>query len=67
MGQKLKTKKGVAKRFKITKKGRVKYKANGKGHLLTNKDSKRIRKLRKPHYIANQKMEKYVKRMLPYG
>ena len=64
---KLKTKKGVAKRFRLTKKGKIKYKPCGKGHLLTNKDSGRIRALRRPKTVANKKQENYLKRMLPYG
>ncbi len=65
--KKLKTKKGVAKRFKLTKKGKIKYKACGKGHLLTNKKSSRIRGLRKAGVLEECKEVKYLKRMLPYG
>jgi large subunit ribosomal protein L35 len=65
--KKLKTKKGVAKRFKLTKKGRVKYKPCGKGHLLSNKDAGKIRALKRLKTVENKKMEKYLKRMLPYG
>lgn len=64
---KLKTKKGVVKRFKLTKKGKVKYHGGGKSHLQTNKDAKRVRKLRKAKIIVNKKEAKYLKRMLPYG
>lgn len=64
---KLKTKKGVAKRFKLTKKGKIKYHAGGKSHLQTNKDAKRVRKLRKSKTVVNKKEAKYLKRMLPYG
>ncbi len=64
---KLKTKKGVAKRFKLTKKGKIKYHPCGKGHLLTNKKSSRIRKLRKGKTLNNLKEVKYLKRMMPYG
>lgn len=64
---KLKTKKGVAKRFRLTKKGKIKYRASGKRHLLTNKNSGRIRSLRKGRTIANKKFETYLTRMLPYG
>jgi large subunit ribosomal protein L35 len=64
---KLKTKKGVAKRFKLTKKGKIKYYAGGKSHLQTNKDAKRVRKLRKARIIINKKEAKYLKRMLAYG
>jgi large subunit ribosomal protein L35 len=64
---KLKTKKGVKKRFKLTKKGKIKYLAGGKGHLLSSKKTARIRRLRKPKTIADRKTIKYLKRMLPYG
>jgi len=64
---KLKTKKGVTKRFKLTKTGKIKYHGGGKSHLQTCKDAKRVRKLRKPRTIVNKKEAKYLKRMLPYG
>lgn len=64
---KLKTKKGVAKRFKLTKKGKVKYHPCGKSHLLTGKEPERLRHLRKPKTIENKKDKKYIRRMLPYG
>ncbi len=43
---KLKTKKGIKKRFKVSKNGKVKYRRAGKGHILTKKSRKRKRKLR---------------------
>ncbi|MDD5730632.1 MAG: 50S ribosomal protein L35 [Candidatus Omnitrophica bacterium] len=64
---KLKTKKGVAKRFKLTKKGRIKYHSGNKSHLLTNKKSSRVRKLRKADVLEGAKETGYLKRMLPYG
>jgi len=65
---KLKTKRGVAKRFKITKKGRVKYSAGGKSHLASSKKTKKIRNLRKRQTLkAGNKEEKFIKSMLPYG
>jgi len=64
---KLKTKKGVAKRLRLTKKGKVKYHACGKSHLLSGKTSKRIRHLRRSKIIEGKKEVKYIKRMLPYG
>ena len=63
---KLKTKKGVAKRFKLTKKGKIKYSCGGKSHLATSKKTKRIRKLRKAHVIGEKKLKKFLKKMLPY-
>ncbi|MFA5063062.1 MAG: 50S ribosomal protein L35 [Candidatus Omnitrophota bacterium] len=64
---KLKTKKGVAKRFKLTKKGKIKYSRGGKSHLASSKKMKRVRKLRKRDILDNKKEAKYLKRMLPYG
>lgn len=63
----LKTKKGVAKRFKLTKSGKIKYHPGGKSHLETNKKSSRVRTLRKGRYVKNKKEVKYLKRLLPYG
>jgi large subunit ribosomal protein L35 len=64
---KLKTKKGVSKRFKLTKKGKIKYVGGGKGHLMTSKNSARLRKMRKSKTLKNKKEAQYLKRMLPYG
>lgn len=64
---KLKTKKGVIKRFKLTKKGKIKYRPGGKSHLLSIKEKERIRHLRKAGVLKNKKEIKYLKRMLPYG
>jgi large subunit ribosomal protein L35 len=64
---KLKTKKGVAKRFRLTKKGKLKYAAGGKSHLLTSKQGERLRRLRRSKTIGDRKPAKYLKRMLPYG
>ena len=64
---KLKTKKGVAKRFKLSKKKKVIYSKSGKGHLLSSKNSKRLRKLRKRNVLPGKKEAAYLKRMLPYG
>ena len=63
----LKTKKGVAKRFKLTKKGKIKYYPGGKSHLQTHKSGKKVRGLRKARTVRNTKEAKYLKRMLPYG
>ncbi|MBF0595139.1 MAG: 50S ribosomal protein L35 [Candidatus Omnitrophica bacterium] len=63
---KLKTKKGVAKRFKITKSGLVKKKSGNRGHLLSKRSSKRKRRLRKSDYLTPVEGKK-VRRMMPYG
>jgi len=64
---KLKTRKGVAKRFKSTKKGKIRYLPGGKSHLLTGKKSPRLRRLRRAKVVEGRKDIKYIRRMLPYG
>lgn len=64
---KLKTKKGVAKRFKLSGKGKIKYFAGGKSHLATSKKPKRLRKLRRQKVLAAGRETKFLKRLLPYG
>lgn len=64
---KLKTKKGVAKRFKLTKNRKIKYSAGGKSHLMSSKKTKRLRGLRKRAVLAGDGQGKYLKAMLPYG
>lgn len=44
---KQKTHKGLAKRVKVTGKGKVKRKRAGAGHLMSSKSGKRCRNLRK--------------------
>lgn len=64
---KLKTKKGVAKRLRLTAKGKIKYSTCGKSHLLSSKTTKRTRHLRRSKIVDGHKDIKYIKRMLPYG
>jgi len=64
---KLKTKKGVAKRFRLSKKGKVKYFTGGNSHLASSKTRKKKRHLRKQGLISGSKEIKYLKRVLPYG
>jgi len=63
---KMKTHRGAAKRFKITKKGKVKYRRAYRNHILTSKSPKRKRQLRKDGYL-DESDAKNVKQMLPYG
>ena len=44
---KIKTNKGTAKRFRVTKNGKVKRWKAGKRHLMVSKNGKRLRGLRK--------------------
>jgi large subunit ribosomal protein L35 len=62
---KLKNKKGLLKRVKITKKGKAMQHAGGKRHLLGGKTTKRKRQLRKARPFAKAMM-KIVKRSVPY-
>lgn len=64
---KLKTKKGVAKRFKLSKRGKITYSPCGKRHLLSGKEPQRLRRLRRSQVVDGKKDRKYIKRMLPYG
>lgn len=48
---KLKTHKGVKKRFKVSATGKVSHKRCGSSHLNSHKSGSQIRKLRKKSYI----------------
>ena len=45
--QKLKTHKGVKKRFKVSATGKVSHKRCGSSHLMSHKSGKQVRRLRK--------------------
>lgn len=64
---KLKTKKGVAKRFKLTKKRKIICHSGGKSHLATSKETKKVRHMKKGKVFSTSKELMYLKRMLPYG
>ncbi|MGD9014953.1 MAG: 50S ribosomal protein L35 [Candidatus Omnitrophota bacterium] len=64
---KLKTHKGIKKRLKVTKSGKIKYSACGKSHLLSKKKSKRKRGLRKSRILKRLGQKRYIKRLLPYS
>jgi large subunit ribosomal protein L35 len=63
---KLKTRKGIRKRFRITKSGKIKHGAAGKGHLLSSKEEERKRKLKRA-VLVDKTQKRMIKRMLPYG
>ncbi len=60
---KMKSNRAAAKRFKVTGSGRIKRYKAGKSHILTKKNRKRKRDLRKPEVVAKSD-EKRVKRMI---
>ena len=63
---KLKTDKGTAKRFKITKTGKVMRKKGGHSHILAKKSSKRKRFLK--HYsVVSKSQSAIIKKLMPYG
>jgi len=62
-----KTSKSLAKRFKFTAKGKVKYHPCGHSHLLSKKSRKRKRNLRKGNFLKSKKIRKTIGRLLLYG
>ena len=63
---KLKTRKAVRKRFKLTKTGKIKRMKAGVSHILTKKSRNRKRKLRKATLVSKSFL-RIIKRALPYG
>jgi large subunit ribosomal protein L35 len=63
---KIKTNRGAAKRFKLTKSGKVKRSKAYASHILTSKNSKRKRNLRKSTLISDVE-KKNVRRLIPYA
>ena len=63
---KMKTKRGAAKRFKVTKSGNIKRARAGKRHILTKMSSKRKRQLRGTTVLKTCDT-KLIRRLLPYG
>lgn len=49
---KMKSHKGARKRFSVTGKGKVRRLKANKSHILTKKDSKRKRRLRRPAMVS---------------
>lgn len=63
---KIKTNRGAAKRFKVTKSGKVKYQRANKRHLLEHKSSKRKRQATNPGYVS-ESFKDQLKQLLPYA
>ena len=62
---KVKTHKGSAKRFSVTKNGKIKRGKAYRSHILNKKTTKRKRKLRKNGYLATANAAT-IKSMIPY-
>jgi len=65
MGNKMKTNRGAAKRFRVTGSGRIKFKRAKMRHILTKKKTKMKRHARAGGYISKQE-EHLVRQMIPY-
>ncbi|MBI4436740.1 MAG: 50S ribosomal protein L35 [Candidatus Omnitrophica bacterium] len=63
---KLKTRKAVAKRIRMTKRGKLKRFRVGTSHLLGHKSSKRKRQLRRSAFVSAADRKVIIK-LLPYG
>jgi len=62
---KIKTRRGAAKRFGLTAKGKVKRNKAYASHILTKKTSKRKRGLRKAGLVSKSDMNG-IKKLVPY-
>jgi len=62
---KIKTHRGAAKRFSLTKSGKVKRGKAYKSHILNKKSTKRKRNLRKIGYLSPAN-EASIKTLIPY-
>ena len=63
---KIKTHRGAAKRFNLTKNGKVKMNKAFRRHILNKKTTKRKRQLRKAVEVDESNV-KMMKRLLPYS
>ena len=62
---KMKSNRGASKRFRATGGGGIQRAKSGKSHILTSKDRKRKRSLRKSSLVHSTN-EKSIRRLLPY-
>jgi large subunit ribosomal protein L35 len=62
---KQKTHRGAAKRFKVTKSGKIMRAQAFKRHILTKKPTKRTRNLRKAAFVASTEA-RTMKKLIPY-
>lgn len=56
--QKQKTHKGLAKRVKVSARGKIKHKKAGKGHLMSVKSSKHLRRIRRAATVTSKAFTK---------
>lgn len=63
---KLKTRRGAAKRFRVTKSGRIKRKRSKLRHILTTKTTRQKRRLRSKAYVSRIDAKR-IKKLLAVG
>ena len=63
---KIKTRRGAAKRFSLTKNGKVKRNKAYTSHILTSKSTKRKRNLRHSTLISRAE-QRNIRRLIPYA
>ncbi len=61
---KMKSHRGAAKRFRVTKNGLVKHKSMNLGHIMTKKKTKRTRQLRKGGVLMNNKEAATIRQLI---
>ena len=61
---KMKTHKGAKKRFKVTGSGKIKHYPANKSHILTKKDAKRKRHLRRATIVKTNGEARVLKRLI---
>jgi large subunit ribosomal protein L35 len=61
---KMKTHKGAKKRFSVTGTGKIRRLKANKSHILTKKDAKRKRRLRRATYVTTNGETRVLKRLL---
>jgi large subunit ribosomal protein L35 len=64
--QKMKTKKAISKRIKVTGTGKLMHYSKGNNHLKSPKSASQLRRLGHTHQITG-KLEKNFKKLLPYA
>ena len=58
--QKQKTHKGLAKRVKVSARGKVKHRSGGARHLTSVKSAKRLRRIRRPATVTSKAFAKKI-------
>lgn len=64
---KLKTKKSISKRFRVTKNGKIIANRANRRHLMADKSPKKRRQLRRPLGVDVSANLENMKRAMPYG